>query len=89
LGGDEFVVVLLESDLERAITVAHRILGMLRIPYEFGKKNISNISASIGIAEYPNHADQLDGLLSAADSAMYVAKNNGKNNYAIYSPPAS
>lgn len=89
LGGDEFVVILLESDLERAITVAHRILGMLRIPYEFGKKNISNISASIGIAEYPIHADELDGLLSAADSAMYVAKNNGKNNYAIYSPLAS
>jgi diguanylate cyclase (GGDEF)-like protein len=89
LGGDEFVVVLLESDLERAITVAHRILGMLRIPYEFGKKNISNISASIGIAEYPIHADQLDGLLSAADSAMYVAKNNGKNNYAIFSPSDS
>lgn len=89
LGGDEFVVILLESDLERAITVAHRILGTLRIPYEFGKKNISSISASIGIAEYPNHAAELDSLLTAADNAMYVAKKNGKNQFAIFSSPSN
>ncbi len=86
LGGDEFVVILLESDLDRAITVAHRILGTLRVPYEFGKKNISNISASIGIAEYPNHADEMDTLLTAADQAMYLAKKNGKNQFAIFTP---
>ena len=85
IGGDEFVVILLESDLDRAITVAHRILGTLRVPYEFGKKNISSISASIGIAEYPNHADDLDSLLAAADNAMYRAKNGGKDRFAIYS----
>jgi len=86
LGGDEFVVILLESDLERAMTVAHRILGTLRVPYELGKKTISGISASIGVAEYPIHADELDSLLTAADNAMYVAKKNGKNQLAIYSP---
>lgn len=85
LGGDEFVIILLESDLERAITVAHRILGTLRVPYEFGKKTISSISASIGIAEYPVHADELDALVSAADQAMYIAKKNGKNQFAVYS----
>ena len=85
IGGDEFVVILLESDLDRAITVAHRILGTLRVPYEFGKKNISNISASIGIAEYPNHADDLDSLLAAADKAMYRAKKSGKDRFAVYS----
>lgn len=85
LGGDEFVIILLESDLDRAITVAHRILGTLRVPYEFGKKTISSISASIGIAEYPVHADELDALVSAADQAMYIAKKNGKNQFAVYS----
>ncbi len=84
IGGDEFVIILLESDLERAIAVAHRILGTLRVPYEFGKKNISNISASIGIAEYPQHADELDSLISAADTAMYQAKNNGKDQFAVF-----
>jgi len=86
LGGDEFVVILLESDLERAITVAHRILGTLRVPYEFGKKTISSISGSIGIAEYPVHADELDALLTAADSAMYMAKKAGKDQFAVFTP---
>lgn len=88
IGGDEFVVILLESDLDRAITVAHRILGTIRVPYEFGKKNISSISASIGIAEYPNHADELDSLLTAADNAMYTAKKRGKDRFAVYTPQA-
>lgn len=84
IGGDEFVIILLESDLERAITVAHRILGTLRVPYEFGKKTISNISASIGIAIYPDDADEVDSLLAVADKAMYDAKKSGKNRFAIY-----
>jgi diguanylate cyclase (GGDEF)-like protein len=86
LGGDEFVVILLESDIERAITVAHRIMGTLRIPYEFGKKTISSISASIGIAEYPEHAEDLDTLLTSADNAMYMAKKSGKNQFAVFTP---
>jgi len=86
LGGDEFIVTLLESDLERAITIAGRILETLRLPYEFGKKTITSISGSIGIAEYPDHATDLETLMSAADEAMYVAKKNGKNKYAIFTP---
>lgn len=87
LGGDEFVVILLESDLGRAVTVAQRILENLRVPYVFGKKTISSISASIGIAEYPEHADEIDELLTAADQAMYVAKNGGKDQFAVYTYP--
>jgi len=86
IGGDEFVVILLESDIELAITVAHRILGTLRIPYEFGKKTISSITASIGIAEYPVQANELDSLLTSADNAMYIAKKAGKNQFAVFSP---
>jgi diguanylate cyclase (GGDEF)-like protein len=84
LGGDEFVVILLESDLDRAIKVTDRILEMLRAPYELGKKTITAISASIGIAEYPEHANDLDTLLTAADNAMYAAKKGGKNRYAVF-----
>jgi len=86
LGGDEFVVILLESDLDRAIKVANRILESLRNPYEFGKKTISSISASIGIAEYPEHANELDELLTAADNAMYTAKKSGKDKFALFKP---
>ena len=88
LGGDEFVVLLLESDADKAVTVAHRILGTLRAPYEVGKKTISNLSVSIGIAEYPIHADELDTLLTAADNAMYVSKKGGKNQFTIFTPPS-
>lgn len=84
LGGDEFVVVLIESDLERAEAVANRILGTLRVPYEFGKKAISSISASIGIAEYPAHAEEIEALLTAADNAMYEAKKGGKDRYVVF-----
>ena len=84
LGGDEFVVILLESDLDRAIKVTNRILKSLRAPYEFGKRTISGISASIGIAEYPEHAHELDDLLTAADNAMYTAKNSGKDRFAVF-----
>jgi diguanylate cyclase len=89
IGGDEFVVILLESNLDKAVKVVNRILETLRIPYEFGKKTISSISASIGIAEFPSHASELDALITAADNAMYVAKKNGKDQYAVFTPPES
>jgi diguanylate cyclase (GGDEF)-like protein len=84
LGGDEFVVMLPESDLDRALAVANRVLGTLKASYEFGKKTISDISASIGVAEFPSHADEMEALLTAADSAMYVAKNGGKGQISVF-----
>jgi diguanylate cyclase (GGDEF)-like protein len=87
LGGDEFVVMLPESDLDRALAVANRILGRLKAPYELGKKTISNIAASIGIAEYPTHAEGLDALLAAADNTMYAAKKSGKGRIAVFNAP--
>jgi diguanylate cyclase (GGDEF)-like protein len=87
LGGDEFVVTLLESNLEQAITVVERILEKLKLPFDLaGKETITSISGSIGIADYPEHATNLDDLLIAADQAMYTAKKRGKNQYAIFSP---
>ena len=83
LGGDEFVIMLPESDLTHATFVAERILGALRQPYELGKKTIEDVSASIGIAEYPVHASDMDALLTSADKAMYAAKRGGKNKYAL------
>lgn len=84
LGGDEFVVTLLDSGLERATILADRILEKLRLPYEIGQRVINSISASIGIAEFPLHADNLDDLLIAADMAMYVAKKSGKNQFSVF-----
>jgi diguanylate cyclase (GGDEF)-like protein len=86
IGGDEFVVSLHESNLERAVNVANRILEALQRPYELTGGEISTISASIGIAEYPLHADNVEDFLVAADQAMYTAKRNGKNQLAIFDP---
>lgn len=87
LGGDEFVVTLLESNLQRATMVAERILESLKQPYDLGSKEaITSISGSIGIAEYPDHAENLADLLSAADKAMYTAKRRGKNQFSVFCP---
>ncbi|MDX8378448.1 MAG: GGDEF domain-containing protein [Gallionella sp.] len=84
MGGDEFVVLLIESDLNRGITVAERILLALKATYNLGKKSISSLSASIGIAEFPDHASELQALIDAADKAMYVAKKSGKDQFAVF-----
>ena len=83
IGGDEFIVILLESSTERAVAVANRILASIRSPYELGKRTIVDITASIGIAEFPGHANEMDALIDAADKAMYAAKKHGKNRYCI------
>ena len=79
MGGDEFVIVLgsMEniSNVER---VVKQILYLLEQPFLLGL-NKSYVSASIGIAIFPNDANSVDSLLRHSDQAMYAAKANGKN----------
>lgn len=78
-GGDEFVVVL--PDLERpenAQIVADKILREFAKPTEIGGQQI-HITTSIGISHYPNDATDASLLLKHADSAMYQAKESGRN----------
>jgi two-component system, sensor histidine kinase LadS len=78
-GGDEFVVIV--SDLragEDALPIAQKLLESLRPPISIGTKEITT-SGSIGIAIYPDHAQDDEFLLRAADKAMYVAKGSGRN----------
>jgi diguanylate cyclase (GGDEF)-like protein/PAS domain S-box-containing protein len=78
-GGDEFVIVL--PDLEKpesAHLVANKILSELAKPIEVGGQEI-NVTASIGISHYPNDATDVQQLLKHADSAMYQAKDAGRN----------
>jgi diguanylate cyclase (GGDEF)-like protein/PAS domain S-box-containing protein len=83
-GGDEFVVVL--PDLERpenARIVADKILREFSRPVEIGGQDI-HITTSIGIAHYPNDATDVNHLLKHADSAMYQAKDSGRNTVRFY-----
>ena len=78
-GGDEFVIVL--PDLEKpesAQLVASKILSELAKPIEVGGQEIT-VTASIGISHYPNDATDVQQLLKNADSAMYQAKDAGRN----------
>jgi diguanylate cyclase (GGDEF)-like protein/PAS domain S-box-containing protein len=77
MGGDEFVVLLpyIQSDLD-PMAVAHKILQTLNQPFELDGHAI-HISASIGVAVYPEHGSDEEQLLRNADNAMYQAKENG------------
>jgi diguanylate cyclase (GGDEF)-like protein/PAS domain S-box-containing protein len=85
LGGDEFVILIEEvSDSKQVAAVAHKILTSVIKPITLmGQEN--RITASIGISMYPKDAQDEQSLMKNADIAMYLAKEEGKNNYQFYS----
>jgi len=84
LGGDEFVLLLSPiPKMEDATKVAQKILGAFRKPFVLGGHRL-NITTSIGIAVYPEDGEDVETLLKNADTAMYWAKEQGRNNYELY-----
>lgn len=85
LGGDEFVA-LLEGlqHAEDAAQVAEKIVRTLSRPYEIGGHTL-RASCSIGIAGFPDDAADARSLMQNADTAMYHAKERGRNNYQFFS----
>lgn len=84
-GGDEFTLLLPEMrDVMEASIMAGRILDVAKAPFDVGGTSVS-IGASIGIAIFPNDAEDYAELLKRADLAMYHAKENGRNQYQFYS----
>ncbi|MGC2456841.1 MAG: EAL domain-containing protein [Gallionellaceae bacterium] len=83
IGGDEFVVLLRETDQSGAVHVAEKILKSLADAYEIEGTQISTY-ASIGISVYPTHAGDIDTLIRNAEMAMYHAKSEGRNNCQFY-----
>ena len=85
-GGDEFVVLLYGFDAEdEPGHFAQRFLDVLHEPIHLGGVELFN-SASIGIALYPSDGRDVDTLLRNADTAMYAAKELGRNNFQFFSP---
>ena len=74
LGGDEFAVMLTGSDANIAVSVAQRIAKSFEQPLAFEEQTV-DMSASMGIACFPQHAQDVDALLSRAEVAMYAAKS--------------
>ena len=86
LGGDEFIALLPEvADQDDADRVAGRILESMREPVWVGGQECF-VTASVGIAMYPNDGLSVADLMRNADVAMYSVKNTGRNAAAIYSP---
>jgi diguanylate cyclase (GGDEF)-like protein/PAS domain S-box-containing protein len=89
MGGDEFTAVLSSiSSPENAATVAEKIIESISKPFTVQGHQL-RISASIGITIYPDDGEDLDGLLKNADTAMYYAKEQGRNNYQYYNATMS
>jgi diguanylate cyclase (GGDEF)-like protein len=85
LGGDEFVVKLYGIDSEETVaSIASRIITELTPPFTCGGHQFV-VTPSIGIALYPQDGDTGEQLLMNADSAMYRAKNLGRNTYKFFS----
>jgi diguanylate cyclase (GGDEF)-like protein len=76
LGGDEFGVLLPATTADEATLQAQRLLSELDRPFEMDGLHL-DVGASIGIALFPEHGEDLDTLLRRADVAMYVAKRAG------------
>lgn len=85
LGGDEFVAVLNDLTTSQDVTlVAQKMLDALQRPF-LAPEQQRHLSASIGIAVYPDVSADVSVLLAAADEAMYSAKRRGKAAYAFAS----
>jgi diguanylate cyclase (GGDEF)-like protein len=89
-GGDEFCIVLPSSTLREAAMIARRVLQVCREDAEACVGTDIPISASIGVAQWTEEVGAFPDLLIAhADHALYAAKKDGKNRYAVYSSAPS
>ncbi|MEA2163756.1 MAG: two-component system, cell cycle response regulator [Thermoanaerobaculia bacterium] len=79
-GGDEFCIILPQTDQEQAVAVAHRVRrSMMSAPFHLSDEIDIAISASFGIATYPTHGLTKDDLIRQADAAMYRVKSTTKD----------
>jgi diguanylate cyclase (GGDEF)-like protein/PAS domain S-box-containing protein len=85
LGGDEFLLILsgIESNQD-IVVIVEKVLEEFTSPINVLHHNLP-VSMSIGIALYPDHGEHFESLLQKSDTAMYKAKDAGKNTYCFYS----
>ena len=84
-GGDEFLVLLPDTPPQGAAQVAQHLIDAVRAPMHCGGHDLT-ISASCGIAVYPENGADTEALLKASDIAMYRAKEAGRDGYRLFNP---
>ncbi len=82
-GGDEFILLLLDTDAEGTAHVAKKILEITAQPFVIGNQRVA-LSASIGIALFPQDGANFEQLTQSADAALFRAKQNGRNNFQFF-----
>jgi len=83
MGGDEFTLLLGEVEEKNdAVIIAEKILEDFRQPYAINGYKL-NITVSIGIAMFPDDGNDIEALMKSSDNALYIAKQNGRDRYAI------
>ncbi len=83
-GGDEFVILLSESkDENNAALTAEKIIAAMTLPHTLARRQL-HITTSIGVSVYPTDGEDAGTLIKNADTAMYHAKDNGRNNYQFF-----
>ncbi|HJW14232.1 MAG TPA: PAS domain S-box protein, partial [Thermoanaerobaculia bacterium] len=86
LGGDEFTVLLPGIAREEdAATIANKILEAVRLPFFIEHRELF-VTTSIGVTLYPADGSEAESLVRNADTAMYRAKEQGRDNYQLYAP---
>ena len=84
LGGDEFAILVGVQRGDEPAQLAERVVHAISsIPFRFRGSNF-RLTASVGIAHFPEHGDNAEDLVAHADTAMYQAKDSGKNSWAVY-----
>ena len=82
-GGDEFISVLAElNGVEDDIIIAEKILDAFNRPFDF-RGRLLQVTASLGVALFPDDGEDIDTLIQQADMAMYRVKKSGRNRYAL------
>jgi diguanylate cyclase (GGDEF)-like protein len=84
-GGDEFMLLLPNHTVEEGIAVAERLRRTVAASPRTSKS--LSLTLSVGVAQWPEHGDDFDGLYKAADRALYDAKNRGRNLVRYYGEP--
>jgi diguanylate cyclase (GGDEF)-like protein len=85
-GGDEFTLLIPRIDqVEDAAKIAQKILETLKIPFSIGEHELF-LTTSIGISIHPGDGSDPETLVRNADTAMYRAKDQGRDNYQLYAP---
>ncbi len=83
LGGDEFILLLTGVDEHSVEQVVQKLMQVVNTPFHLGEYDL-NVTASMGIAIYPNDGKDLETLSRNADAAMYRAKREGRNSYRFF-----